>query len=113
MADSLRDAAAALPLPHSFRLGLTNDRRVPLILQLEPWAYDYTAASGQRLELILQAALPDAWINVVYNDDDTVQVYVEGEGPQHGVAWDVFLDGVPIDIGHNRELWSQTSRPPV
>jgi hypothetical protein len=102
-----------MSLPYQFRLGLANDRAVPLILQLEPWAYDYSAAPGQRLEVIVRSALPDVWFNLVYNDDGTVQVYVEGKGPTVGVEWDVFLDGVAIDSGHNRHLWSQTSRPPA
>jgi hypothetical protein len=84
---------------------LRNDRSVPLILQVEPWAYDYTAAPGQRLELVVQSPLPDVWFNLEYNDDGTVQVYVEGEGATSGAIWEVSLDGVPIDIGHNRHLW--------
>ena len=96
-------------LPHIVRFGLANDRSTPLVLQLEPWAYDYTAAPGQRLELVIASAVPDTWLNMVENADGTVQVYIEGEGPQVGLAWDVFLEGERIEIGHNRDLWARPS----
>ena len=103
-----RRPAAGEPVPplRVFRVGLTNHRTIPLILQLEPWAYDYTAAPGQRLELVVRSALPDLWFDLSHNDNGTVEVAIEGEGVTLDVAYEVLLDGIPIQIGHNRQLWA-------
>ena len=87
---------------HTFRFGLTNDRKIPAVVVVEPWANDYTAEPGQRIELVVRSASPDLWFNLVSSEDGTTQIYLEGEASRTGVDWDVYVEGAKVEMGHGR-----------
>ena len=87
---------------HTFRLELQNDRTTASMVVIEPWAYDYTAAPRETVEIVARSASPDLWFRVVSNEDGSMEVHFEGEAETVGVEWDVFVAGVKVEIGHGR-----------
>ena len=89
------------PRTYAFRFGWANERRVPATLLIEPWSEDYTAPPGARLELVVRAASPDLWFNVISHEDGTAQVYVEGEATR--LAY----------LGHNQQSFALGRRSSI
>ena len=79
------------------KLGLSNQRKRPQIVAVEPWANDYTLLPGEELEIVAlgEGAMP--WFHVV-EWDGTTQVYCE-----ETAQFKVLQHGVELECGHNRQ----------
>ena len=89
-------------LTHTTQFAFTNERATAAEVLVEPWAFDYTVAPGERLEFRVHSAPPGVWFNVVQRAGNAVQVYVEGPGPGARVEWEVRIDGADVRVGHGR-----------
>jgi hypothetical protein len=83
--------------PFTTKLGVSNSRRKPQVVAVEPWANDYTLLPGEELEIVAfgDTALP--WFHVV-EWDGTSQVYCEDTAD-----FKVVQKGVELECGHNRQ----------
>lgn len=83
--------------PYSSKLGVSNSRKAPQVVAVEPWATDYTLFPDEELEVIAfgESAVP--WFNVVERDG-TTQVYCENT-----VDFKVVQGDRELECGHQRQ----------
>ena len=60
----------------SSRLGVSNARKAPQVVAVEPWADHYTLLPDEKLEIIAFGKTAAPWFHVV-EWDGTTQVYCE------------------------------------
>jgi hypothetical protein len=83
--------------PVTSKLGVSNSRKVPQIVAVEPWANDYTLRPGESLEIMAFGKREFPWFNVV-EWDGTTQVYCEDTA-----EFKVLQGGRELECGHQRQ----------
>lgn len=81
---------------HSIKV--SNERREPLTVWLEPWGEDYTLLPDETFDVVAEGASPDFYFDMACNEKD-VLVYAEGDC----TCVFVLRDGDALECGHNRE----------
>jgi hypothetical protein len=82
---------------HSSKISFANRRSVPLLIVVEPWAYDFTLMPGEALDIVGYSDRVAPWFYVVESDDAS-QVYCE-----ECDIFDVLQEGVLLECGHKRQ----------
>jgi len=65
---------------------------------VEPWGADYTVLPGQQLRLQVSGEGAPSHFSLQHSSDGFQLVWEAGSSYP-----DVFMDGVPVECGHNRE----------
>jgi hypothetical protein len=84
----------------STRIEVSNGRRRPWEVHVEPWGEDFTLLPDESLEVVAEGRGATPWFYVVENEGST-QVYCE-----ETVAFAVYQEGRLLECGHNRGVQS-------
>jgi len=87
----------SLRTPKTSRIGISNSRKVPLVVAVEPWANDYTLLPGEELQVVAIGTDKSPWFEVV-EWDEACQVYCNDAD-----SFRVTQNGVELQCGHNRQ----------
>jgi len=79
------------------KLEVSNFRKLPQIVVVEPWANDYTLLPGEELVIVAFDDRQVPWFHV-REWDGTTQVYV-----QVGADFKVWQGKNELQCGHNRQ----------
>jgi hypothetical protein len=81
----------------STKLGVWNSRKVPQVVIVEPWAFDFTVLPEEKLEIVAFGDTAVPWFNVVEWDGVT-QVYCEDTA-----TFKVIKGDRELECGHQRQ----------
>lgn len=79
------------------KIGISNSRKVPQEVVVEPWANDYTLLPDEELTVIAVGKSAIPWFNLV-EWDGTTQVYCEDAND-----FRVLQGDRELECGHNRQ----------
>lgn len=83
--------------PFCSKLGVWNSRKAPQVVEVEPWANDYTLLPDETLEIVAFGEKAVPWFNVVEWDGAT-QVYCEDTDD-----FKVIQGNRELECGHQRQ----------
>ena len=79
------------------KIGVTNNREVPHVIHVEPWAHDFTLLPGQALEVVAYGDQAAPWFELAQWENSS-QIYCNGAS-----TFEVMQDEVELKCGHNRQ----------
>jgi hypothetical protein len=79
------------------KLEISNSRKSPQVVAVEPWGEDFTLLPGEELVILAFGELEMPWFHVV-EWDGTSQVYCEATS-----AFKVTQGSRELECGHNRQ----------
>lgn len=85
------------------RFKVTNDRRAPITLLIEPWGEDYTLLSGETFGIVAEHSSDAFEFHWVVGEEMT-QVYAEGDRDATVAVYDGERQ---LECGHNRSRGTQ------
>ena len=82
--------------PYCSKLGISNSRKTPLEVLVEPWAFDYTLMSGEELQIVAFGESNAPYFNLT-EWDDSIQVWCEATD-----SFQVMQGDRELECGHQR-----------
>lgn len=82
-----------------FWIHLSNSRKSPVVIYIEPLGEDYTLLPSETVQILAIGSSPASYLNWDEKENGCIQVYAEGDC----TAIFVYQDGTELSCGYQRQ----------